>query len=77
MSALLGHREMSAVRWCERPPGVGPHAVAVPKFLLPVVVLPESLLVEDCHGQADYELLLLTCMGGFIASATYAVTLFH
>jgi hypothetical protein len=23
------------------------------------------------------ELLLLTCMGSFIASATYAVTLFH
>jgi hypothetical protein len=23
------------------------------------------------------ELLLLTCMGGFIASATYAVTLLH
>ena len=35
------------------PPGVGPHVVAEPKFLLPVVVLPELLLGEDCHGQAD------------------------
>jgi hypothetical protein len=34
-------------------PGVGPHVVAEPKFLLPVVVLPELLLGEDCHGQAD------------------------
>jgi hypothetical protein len=55
----------------------GPHAVAEPKFLLPVVVLPEPLLGEDVMAKLINELLLLTCMGAFIASATYAVTLLH
>jgi len=54
----------------------GPHAVE-PKFLLPVVVLPEPLLGEDVMAKLINELLLLTCMGAFIASATYAVTLLH
>jgi hypothetical protein len=47
-----------------------------PKFLLPVVVLPE-LLGRTVMAKLMNELLLLTCMGGFIASATYAVTLLH
>ena len=55
----------------------GPHAVAEPKFLLPVVVLPEPLLGEDVMDKLINELLLLTCMGTFVASATYAVTLLH
>ena len=55
----------------------GLHAVAEPKFLLPVVVLPEPLLGEDVMDKLINELLLLTCMGAFIASATYAVTLLH
>jgi len=52
-------------------------AVAEPKFLLPVVVLPEPLLGEDVMDKLINELLLLTCMGTFVASATYAVTLLH
>ncbi len=52
----------------------GPHAVAEPKFLLPVVVLP---LLGDVMAKLINDLLLLTCMGAFIASATYAVTLLH
>jgi hypothetical protein len=48
-----------------------------PKFLLPVVVLPELLLGRTVMAKLINELLLLTCMGGFIASATYAVTLLH
>jgi hypothetical protein len=55
----------------------GPHAVAEPKFSLPVVVLPEPLLGEDVMAKLINELLLLTCMGAFIASATYTVTLLH
>jgi hypothetical protein len=55
----------------------GPHAVAEPKFLLPVVVLPEALLGRTVMAKLINELLLLTCMGAFIASATYAVTLLH
>jgi hypothetical protein len=57
--------------------GSGPHVVAEPKFLLPVVVLPEPLLGEDVMDKLINELLLLTCMGTFVASATYAVTLLH
>jgi hypothetical protein len=48
-----------------------------PKFLLPVVVLPEPPLGEDVMDKLINELLLLTCMGTFVASATYAVTLLH
>ena len=55
----------------------GPHAVSEPKFLLPVVVLPGAAPGEDVMAELINELLLLTCMGGFIASATYAVTLLH
>ena len=55
----------------------GAHSVAEPKFLLPVVVLPEPLLGEDVMDKLINELLLLTCMGTFVASATYAVTLPH
>jgi hypothetical protein len=51
-------------------------AIAEPKLLLPVVVLPEPLL-GDVMATLINELLLLTCMGAFIASATYAVTLLH
>jgi hypothetical protein len=54
-----------------------PHAVAEPKFLLPVVVLPEPLLGRTVMAKLINELLLLSCMGAFIASATYAVTLLH
>jgi hypothetical protein len=32
---------------------------------------------EDVMAKPINELLLLTCMGAFIASATYAVTLLH
>jgi hypothetical protein len=32
---------------------------------------------EDVIAKLINELLLLTCMGAFIASATYAVTLLH
>ena len=46
-----------------------------PKFLLPVVVLPEPLLGRTVMAKLIN--VLLTCMGGFIASATYAVTLLH
>jgi hypothetical protein len=71
-------RGLVAVCRCERPhPGAGPYAVAEPKFLLPVVVLPEPLLGRTVMAKLINELLLLTCMGGFIASATYAVTLLH
>ena len=52
----------------------GPHAVAEPKFLLPVVVLP---LLGDVMAKLINDLLLLTCMGALIASATDAVTLLH
>ena len=55
----------------------GPHVIGEPKFLLPVVVLPEPLLGEDVMDKLINELLLLSCMGAFIASATYAVTLLH
>ena len=51
--------------------------IAEPKFLLPVVVLPEPLLGEDVMDKLMNELLLLTCTGTFVASATYAVTLLH
>jgi hypothetical protein len=54
-----------------------PHAVAEPKFLLPVVVLPEPPLGRTVMAKLINELLLLTCMGAFIASATYTVTLLH
>jgi hypothetical protein len=55
----------------------GPHAVAEPKFLLPVVVFAEAAPGEDVMAKLINELLLLTCMGAFIASVTYAVTLLH
>jgi hypothetical protein len=45
------------------------------KFLLPVVVLLEPLLGRTAMAKLINELLLLTCMGAFIASATYAVIL--
>jgi hypothetical protein len=32
---------------------------------------------EDVMARLIQELLLLTCMGGFVASVTYAVTLLH
>jgi hypothetical protein len=41
------------------------------------VVLPEALLGRTVMAKLINELLLLTCMGAFIASATYAVTLLH
>jgi hypothetical protein len=44
---------------------------------LPVVVLPKPLPGEDTMAKLINELLLLTCMGAFITSATYAVTLLH
>jgi hypothetical protein len=47
------------------------------KVPAPVVVLPEPLLGEDVMDKLINELLLLTCMGTFVASATYAVTLLH
>ena len=53
------------------------NVIGEPKFLLPVVVLPEPLLGEDVMDKLINELLLLSCMGAFIASATYAVTLLH
>ena len=45
-------------------PGVGPHVVAEPKFLLSVVVLSEPLLGEDCHGQADQRVAAAALHGG-------------
>jgi hypothetical protein len=47
------------------------------KFRLPVVVLPGPTPGEDVMARLIQELLLLTCMGGFVASVTYAVTLLH
>jgi hypothetical protein len=47
-----------------------------PKFPLPVVTFAARSW-EDVVAKLINELLLLTCMGGFIASATYAVTLLH
>jgi hypothetical protein len=45
---------------------------------LPVVVLPKPLPGGgDTMAKLINELLLLTCMGAFITSATYAVTLLH
>ena len=45
-----------------------------PKFLSQVMVAPAP--GEDCHDQLTIsELLMLTCCGAFIASATYAVKL--
>jgi hypothetical protein len=47
-----------------------------PKLRLPVVVTagPPG---EDVMARQIEELLLLTCLGGFIAGITYAVTLLH
>ena len=58
-------------------PLVGPHVVAEPKFLLPSCGFAGAAPGEDVMAKLINELLLLTCMGGFIASATYAVTLLH
>ena len=57
----------------------GPHVIGEPKFLLPVVVFAGAAPGGGRHGQNKLinELLLLTCMGTFVASATYAVTLLH
>jgi hypothetical protein len=48
-----------------------------PKFRLPVVVFAGTTPGEDVMARLIQELLLLTCMGGFVASVTYAVTLLH
>jgi len=48
-----------------------------PKFPLSVVTFAGARSWEDVVAKLINELLLLTCMGGFIASATYAVTLLH
>jgi hypothetical protein len=47
-----------------------------PKLRLPVVVTagPPG---EDVMARQIEELFLLTCLGGFIAGVTYAVTLLH
>ena len=73
MRVERGTRELGAPRGRL----IGPHAVAEPKFLLPVVVFAEAAPGEDVMAKLINELLLLTCMGAFIASATYAVTLLH
>jgi hypothetical protein len=48
-----------------------------PTFPLPVVVPPGATPGEDVMARLIQELLLLTCMGGFVAGVTYAVTLLH
>jgi hypothetical protein len=48
-----------------------------PTFPLPVVVSPGATPGEDIMAGLIQELLLLTCMGGFVAGVTYAVTLLH
>jgi len=48
-----------------------------PRFPLPVVLSPGATPGEDVMARLIQELLLLTCMGGFVAGVTYAVTLLH
>jgi hypothetical protein len=48
-----------------------------PKFPLLVVGISGTLRGEDVMVRQIEELLLLTCLGGFVAGITYAVTLLH
>ena len=48
-----------------------------PKFLLLVIGVSGTFSGEDVMVRQIEELLLLTCLGGFVAGITYAVTLVH
>jgi hypothetical protein len=48
-----------------------------PKFPLLVVGISGTFSGEDVMVRQIEELLLLTCLGGFVAGITYAVTLLH
>jgi hypothetical protein len=48
-----------------------------PKFPLLVVGVSGPSPGEDVMVRQIEELLLLTCLGGFVAGITYAVTLLH
>jgi len=48
-----------------------------PKFPLLVIGVSGTFSGEDVMVRQIEELLLLTCLGGFVAGITYAVTLVH
>ena len=48
-----------------------------PKFPLLVLGVSGTFSGEDPMVRQIEELLLLTCLGGFVAGITYAVTLLH
>jgi hypothetical protein len=48
-----------------------------PKFLLLVIGVSGTFRGKDVMVRQIEELLLLTCLGGFVAGITYAVTLLH
>jgi hypothetical protein len=48
-----------------------------PRFPLLVVGLAGTAPGEDVMARHIEELLLLTCLGGFVAGVTYAATLLH
>jgi hypothetical protein len=48
-----------------------------PRFPLLVVGFSGTAPGEDIMARQIEELLLLTCLGGFLAGITYAVTLLH
>jgi hypothetical protein len=50
---------------------------AEPKFPLLVVGISGTFSGEDVMIRQVEELLLLTCLGGFVAGVTYALTLLH
>ena len=48
-----------------------------PAFPVAILSLAETSPGKDVMARQIEELLLLTCLGGFIAGITYAVTLLH
>jgi hypothetical protein len=48
-----------------------------PEFSLVVVGVSGTFSGEDVMVRQIEELLLLTCLGGFVAGITYAVALLH
>jgi hypothetical protein len=54
-----------------------PRAVVGTKVPAPSCGFAGTTPGEDVMARLIQELLLLTCMGGFVAGVTYAVTLLH
>jgi hypothetical protein len=74
MSALLGGAARGCGRAAKRPQPRGCRRGT--KVPAPSCGFAGTAPGEDAMAKIN-ELLLLTCMGAFIASATYAVTLLH